>query len=675
MNNCLNVLLLGGSTMKHYVSRILAVFLALILIICVTGSVYADPVYTVDATGYDSSSGTFTAFLYGVENTSQISSVQFPVWSKADQSDIIWYTASLNADGSYSTTVRLKNHAYNVGIYTVHCYVNFKSGSTQLVGADTIEISASAGVFSVYNSDGNVYAILEGLTIPGVTAVKFPVWSQTNGQDDIIWYSGSKQSDGSYIAFIDPSRHKDLGVFSAHCYVTKSNGTQELVGGTNFTVSESRGSVSAEPGDTAGVYLVRLSGAVYSGGIQSVRFPVWSDVNGQDDLVWYNGVKQADGSYTATVRYSNHKNFGQYIAHCYVTTNSGSQILASGTTFTVDEPTTGILSVTSNGDDIGSFHVSFIPSGNYAAVSKVQFPVWCSSDQSDIVWYTAARQYDGSFTCDVNYASHKCHTGKYTIHAYVTDLNGKRTLVTGTNFDLTVSSTNTITVTPLDTDGTRVLVTITNAVSSGTISSMYFPTWSSANGQDDILWYRASNIGGNTWQATISLSNHSSSGKFITHAYANGNVLLGGVDYELNGSSDASMNNRIVGKYSATPYLVAVDTTSNTVGIYQGSAGNWNLVQHWSCTTGKASSPTITGEFTIGSKGTSFSGSNYTCWYYTQFCGNYLFHSVLYERGSQTDVRVGTLGANLSDGCVRLAIENARWLQQNVPAGSKVVIY
>ena len=32
-----------------------------------------------------------------------------------------------------------------------------------------------------------------------------------------------------------------------------------------------------------------------------VLLPVWSEVNGQDDLVWYNAEKQADGSWTYMV--------------------------------------------------------------------------------------------------------------------------------------------------------------------------------------------------------------------------------------------------------------------------------------------------------------------------------------------------------------------------------------
>ena len=35
----------------------------------------------------------------------------------------------------------------------------------------------------------------------------------------------------------------------------------------------------------------------------------------------------------------------------------------------------------------------------------------------------------------------------------------------------------------------------------------------------------------------------------------------------------------------------------------------------------------------------------------------------------------GRLGINASHGCVRLALTNAKWIYDNIPVGTKVVIY
>ena len=106
---------------------------------------------------------------------------------------------------------------------------------------------------------------------------------------------------------------------------------------------------------------------------------------------------------------------------------------------------------------------------------------------------------------------------------------------------------------------------------------------------------------------------------------------------------------------SSTKWLILVDTKANKVGIYNGSKNNWTEKKYWSCTSGAASTPTVKGSFTVKSKGLAF-GSGYTCWYYTQFYGNYLFHSILYNPGSKTSIQDGRLGINASHGCVRLSL-------------------
>ena len=153
---------------------------------------------------------------------------------------------------------------------------------------------------------------------------------------------------------------------------------------------------------------------------------------------------------------------------------------------------------------------------------------------------------------------------------------------------------------------------------------------------------------------------------------------IGGILYYFDPVTGALNVNSMITKAqaysSATNWLILVDTRLNKVGVYQGAAGNWREIYYWSCTTGAASTPTVKGQFTVKAKGLAF-GSGYTCWYYTQFYGDYLFHSVLYSPGSKSTILDGRLGINASHGCVRLAIENAKWIYDNIPAGTKVVIY
>lgn len=125
---------------------------------------------------------------------------------------------------------------------------------------------------------------------------------------------------------------------------------------------------------------------------------------------------------------------------------------------------------------------------------------------------------------------------------------------------------------------------------------------------------------------------------------------------------------------SSTPYIIMVNCNTHKVGIFQGWTGNWSPVYYWDCTTGAPGTPTVKGTFRVGSKGYYFDSGSSRCYWYTQFYGNYLFHSVLYSKynGSLVD---GRLGMSLSHGCVRLDINNAKWIYDNIPTGTTVVVY
>lgn len=124
---------------------------------------------------------------------------------------------------------------------------------------------------------------------------------------------------------------------------------------------------------------------------------------------------------------------------------------------------------------------------------------------------------------------------------------------------------------------------------------------------------------------------------------------------------------------SSSKYLILVNRDACKVAIYTGRKGMWKETKYWSCSPGKKSTPTIAGSFKVGAKGKYFDSGVARCHWYTQFKGDYLFHSVLYRRnGTLYD---GRLGMKLSHGCVRLDIKNAKWIYDVIPRGTTVFIY
>lgn len=138
--------------------------------------------------------------------------------------------------------------------------------------------------------------------------------------------------------------------------------------------------------------------------------------------------------------------------------------------------------------------------------------------------------------------------------------------------------------------------------------------------------------------------------------YENGRYyIFAGDGHWANTADNIDMYNNARFCSSATPWLLVVDTAHCTVGVYYGSYNAWSAVRGMACSVGTDTTPTVKGEFTVGSKGYVF-GHGYSCYYWTQFYGDYLFHSVKYNEGT-SDIQDGRLGQHISHGCVRTPLK------------------
>jgi lipoprotein-anchoring transpeptidase ErfK/SrfK len=126
--------------------------------------------------------------------------------------------------------------------------------------------------------------------------------------------------------------------------------------------------------------------------------------------------------------------------------------------------------------------------------------------------------------------------------------------------------------------------------------------------------------------------------------------------------------------YSNTNFLVWVDISSQTTNVFVGSKGKWKSVRSFISSTGLPGDETPEGTYTIKDKGTWFFSDKYQegGQYWVRFIGNYLFHSLPMDQNK--NVVDPTLGVAASHGCVRLSIENSKWIYDNVPTGTTVYI-
>ena len=141
----------------------------------------------------------------------------------------------------------------------------------------------------------------------------------------------------------------------------------------------------------------------------------------------------------------------------------------------------------------------------------------------------------------------------------------------------------------------------------------------------------------------------------------------------INNISTSNINELVI--ESLTPYLIHVDLNAQKTYIYNGNLRNWNLDKTFTCSTGIKGEETPQGVYTIKEKGQWFFSEQYNQGgkYWVQFLGDYLFHSLPYNK-EKTNIVDYTLGTPASHGCIRLKDEDSKWIYDNIPKGTKVII-
>ncbi len=130
------------------------------------------------------------------------------------------------------------------------------------------------------------------------------------------------------------------------------------------------------------------------------------------------------------------------------------------------------------------------------------------------------------------------------------------------------------------------------------------------------------------------------------------------------------------------PYRITVDCYNNIVTVYSTSDGS--VVRQMVCSSGGGKWSSPHGTFTMPEQHKSGERSE---WYAfedgygkwgTRIVGNYLFHSYLFTQKQDDKVdweAYAAMGTDASHGCIRLFIEDAKWIAENCFAGTKVKIY
>ncbi|SUN56990.1 GBS Bsp-like repeat-containing protein [Streptococcus equinus] len=406
-----------------------------------------------------------------------------------------------NSDTITETTLKSSKQDQVTSDYQIILKAD-KKGATGSAATETTSAALTAKGFDLqYNQ-----AITPGAKI------MFAVWSEVNGQDDLIWYTAD--SNGHAIAKYTGT----YGLYNIHTY-QNLNGQMKGLNGRTIDVPKPSAKVSiVKASDTT--YKVTVSDVPAY--ITSIQLPTWTEKGGQDDIQWYGTTYNSDGTFTKTFSVAEH-NFesGKYNVHYYgISSVTNTLTGLGGTSFNCDYQF-GDIAITAQ---MGATGIEITMPQEIAKVANVSHAVWSKvRGQDDLKWYSdttghVVAPYTGDY-------------GTYHVHTYA-NVNGKMICIGATSLDIPKPSAK---VSIVKESGTTYKVIVSDVPAY--ITSIQLPIWTEKGGQDDIQWYGTTYNSDGTFTKTFSVAEHNfESGKYNVHYYGISSVTntltgLGGTSF------------------------------------------------------------------------------------------------------------------------------------------------
>ena len=443
------------------------------------------------------------------------------------------------------TATSAKNMRYNAktGAWQFTATANILPGkhvfdhSVDYTGRFTANASAEvdatqgnlSGTISIVNNNptvGSFDVVISNVKAPnGVETVSVPIWSEINGQDDIIWYTANRQNNGTYTVNVKASAHKNsTGLYNIHLYYVQKDGQLTGVGGTTTQVFigktpeqlKPKASFAIENNNAkAGTFDAVITNISAPLGVKEVLVPSWSLENGQDDLIWHKATKQTDGSYRVTIKASEHKGTkGNYRADAYIVDTSNNRHYIAEKVVAVDYARpSGVLTIENNNTAAGTFDAVVRNIVAPTGLKEVLVPSWSlAGGQDDLIWHKATRQADGSYRVTIKATDHKNSTGKYRADAYLVDDSNKRFYLTEKVVEVSQTRPSaSLFIENNNADLGTFDAVIRNIVAPNGVKEVLVPSWSLVNGQDDLVWHKASRQSDGSYRVTIKASEHKNS--------------------------------------------------------------------------------------------------------------------------------------------------------------------
>ena len=413
----------------------------------------------------------------------------------ANAGDSVNYDKVLTNDGrqwisyiSYSGTRRYAN----VGAVNTNAPVTTKKVEAKQTGNNATSTLPNQGK----------YTFTERTEVKNEAKVSSPTQFYFN-KGDSVNYDKALVNDGrqwiSYISYSGTRRYANVGAVNTNAPVTTKKVEAKQTGNNATSTLPNQGKYTfTERTEVKNEAKVSSPTQFYFNKGDSVNYDK-ALVN--DGRQWISYI-----SYSGTRRYAN---VGAVNTNAPVTTKK------------VEAKQTGTINIenkTSNGFDVVVTNVS-----STTPIAEVKVPVWSTQgDQDDITWNTATKQSDGSYKTSVKVSDHKSNYGDYNVHLYYALTDGKFVGVAATKTTVEAPKTDVrtgnISVENKTSQGFDVVISNVSAVSG--VQKVVVPIWSTQGGQDDIIWYDATNQNNGTYKVNVKVSDHKNNyGEYNIHLY------------------------------------------------------------------------------------------------------------------------------------------------------------
>ncbi|KJU97706.1 N-acetylmuramoyl-L-alanine amidase [Streptococcus parasanguinis] len=397
-----------------------------------------------------------------------------------------------------------------------------------------------SGKISVINNDtmtGRFDVLISDVKAPnGVASVSVPIWSDVNGQDDLVWYVAAKQNDGTYKVSVKASDHKNsTGKYNIHLYYNQLNGKQ--IGVTTSSTEVSIGKrpnvpvsadLSIDVDKSAGTFTITAKNLKGFENYKEIKIPFWSHAKGMDDIKWYTPVRQSDGSYKVVAKAIDHENVdGRYEAQIFYYDAQGQRqfvqkAFAEYSTGKPNVPVSADLSIDVD-KSAGTFTITAKNLKGFENYKEIKIPFWShAKGMDDIKWYTPVRQSDGSYKVVAKASDHENVDGRYEAQIFYYDAQGQRQFVQKAfaEYKKEQPLSGTLSIENNSKDTGTFDVIIKDVYSPKGVRTVQVPIWSAKDGQDDIRWYEAARQANGDYKVSVKASDHkNSTGLYCVHLY------------------------------------------------------------------------------------------------------------------------------------------------------------